>query len=119
MSVINRTAGLDSYMQKHRDAYYGLLQETRNTSDWRAWLAFFLEGVAEVASEAAGTAGEINTLRESLREQLHAATGRRAGNALRLLEHLFRNPGVSVETVRRRMLRGEPHRRRRSTSPTT
>ena len=89
------------FLKQHRETYYRLLQETRTSSNWRQWLAFFLEGVATVATEAAESAGKINMLRDELRDRIHAQMGRRAGNALRLLDHLFRSPGVTVDVVRR------------------
>ncbi len=90
---------LSLFFKQHRETYYRLLQETRTAGNWRAWLTFFLEGVATVATEAADTAARINSLRETMRQQLHISMGRRAGNALKLLDHLFQNPSVTVERV--------------------
>lgn len=99
---------LSLYLKQNRDTYYRLLQETRTAGNWRAWLSFFLEGIAVVAGEAADTAAGINALRDALRGQLHAATGRRAGNALRLLDHLFHHPSATVEGVRQVLDTSQP-----------
>lgn len=98
---------LSLYFKQHRDSYYDLLQQARTRSNWRDWLAFFLEGVAIVAREASQTADKINDLREELHRQVHT-TGRRTSNALRLLDHLFRSPGVTVETVRHALGTSQP-----------
>jgi Fic family protein len=97
---------LSLYLKQHRETYYELLQQTRTAGNWRDWLAFFLQGIATVAREAAETAGRINALREEWRQKLHES--RRAGNALRLLDHLFTSPGVSVEAVRQAMGTSQP-----------
>ena len=99
---------LSLYLKQNRDTYYRLLQETRTAGNWRAWLSFFLEGVAVVATEAADTAARINALRDTLRDRLQAATGRRASNALRLLDHLFRSPSVTVESARQILDTSQP-----------
>ena len=98
---------LSLYFKEHRQAYYDLLQSTRTGSDWRPWLAFFLEGVAQVARGASETAARIHALREELREQLQA-TGRRSTNSLILLDQLFRQPGVTVATVQRIISTSQP-----------
>lgn len=98
---------LSLYFKQNRDTYYRLLQETRTTENWRDWLAFFLEGIAVVAREAAETASKINTLREELRQRLQAG-GMRTGHALRLLDHLFTSPQVSVQSVGRLIEGSQP-----------
>jgi Fic family protein len=90
---------LSLYFKQHRQVYYELLQETRTTGGWRRWLAFFLEGVAQIAREASDTAAKIHVLREDLRKELQAS-GRRSTHALRLLDQLFRQPAVTVSSVK-------------------
>jgi Fic family protein len=99
---------LSLFLKRHRDTYYRLLQETRVTGNWRGWLSFFLEGVTSVASEAADTAHRINALRDTLRRNMHDTMGRRAGNALRLLDDLFRAPGVTVDGARQVLGTSQP-----------
>ena len=91
---------LSHYFKKYRQAYYELLQATRDAGDWESWLAFFLKGVTEVSKEAADTARRILALRENHRTLIADRLGRAAGNGHRVLEHLFRHPIVSVNEVR-------------------
>ncbi len=43
---------LSIYLKEHRDVYYDRLQAIRDRGEWEAWLAFFVDGVVEVADEA-------------------------------------------------------------------
>jgi hypothetical protein len=44
------------YLEINRNQYYDLLQRVRTEGAWEDWLAFFLEGGAGAAQEAADTA---------------------------------------------------------------
>lgn len=90
---------LSIFFKRHRQDYYDRLQAVRENGDWEGWLAFFLEGVAEVSSEATQTAREIVALRETMRTRISENLGRRAASALVLLEALFERPIVNVHAV--------------------
>ncbi len=90
---------LSIFFKRHRQDYYDRLQAIREKGEWEEWLAFFLEGVAEVSNEATVTARRIVQLREEERARMGQDLGRRAGVGLQLLEHLFRNPVVNVKRV--------------------
>ena len=93
------TLYLSHYFARNRLLYYDLLQSVRDTGDWEGWLRFFLQGVAEVAGEAADTVRQIQLLRERDRDAVTETFGRAAGNGLRVLERLYRHPYVNVTTV--------------------
>lgn len=86
---------LSIYLKKYRDVYYDRLQAVRDHGEWEEWLAFFVDGVIDVADEAYETASEILALRERDRGQL-VQLGRRAGTAIQLLDFLFRQPVITV-----------------------
>ena len=100
---------LSLYFKRNRSAYYRLLNDTRHTGDWEAWLEFFLEGVREVAEGAVAMARSASdTIRED-RSRI-GGMGRRAGSALRVhqslverpvgdIRHLVRRTGLSAPTV--------------------
>ncbi|HEX6999491.1 MAG TPA: Fic family protein, partial [Gammaproteobacteria bacterium] len=90
---------LSYYFKRHRQAYYEHLQAIRDSGDWESWLAFFLEGVAEVSAQATDTARAILSLREAHRAQITDQLGRAAGNGHRVLELLYQRPIVSVGDV--------------------
>lgn len=89
------------FFKKHRDEYVDRLQAIRDDGGWEDWLAFFLDGVAHAADEATHLARRIVALREHDRDRIAAGFGRRAANAQRLLDDLFRQPVVSAKTVER------------------
>ena len=91
---------LSHYFKQHRQEYYDRLQAVREGGDWEAWIAFFLRGVTEVSAQATETARRILSLRETLRERITAHLGGAAGNGLRVLEHLFRRPIISVNEIK-------------------
>ena len=90
---------LSYYFKRHRTTYYERLQAVRDTGDWESWLAFFLQGVAEVSAQATETARRILALREDHRALITEQFGRAAGNGHRLLETLYERPIVSVNNV--------------------
>ncbi len=91
---------LSYYFKRHRTAYYEHLQAVRDRGDWEGWLAFFLQGVAEVSAQATDTARRILALREQHRALITEHLGRAAGNGHRVLEHLYERPIVTVDQVR-------------------
>jgi Fic family protein len=91
---------LSHYFKHHRQEYYERLQAVRDGGDWEGWLAFFLQGVAEVSAQAAETARRILVLREEHRAAVTEHLGRAAGNGHRVLEKLYERPIVSVAHIR-------------------
>lgn len=82
---------LSLHFKRNRSTYYQLLNDTRHTGDWEAWLRFFLEGVREVAEAAVATARSASdTIRED-RSRI-GRLGRRAGSALRVHQSLVQRP---------------------------
>lgn len=82
---------LSAYIDAHKSDYYDLLQRVRTHGDWNAWLRFFLQGVAGVATAAGQQAKELHRLREEFR-----ALMRDKPNALVVLDELFFNPYMSI-----------------------
>ena len=82
---------LSLYFKHNRSTYYQLLNDTRHSGDWEAWLRFFLEGVREVAEAAVATA---RTASETIRDDRSriGLQGRRAGSALRVHHSLVERP---------------------------
>ena len=86
---------LSLYFKRNRSTYYQLLNDTRHTGDWEAWLRFFLDGVREVAESAVATARSVSdTIRED-RSRI-GRLGRRAGSALRIHQSLVERPAGDI-----------------------
>jgi Fic family protein len=90
---------LSYFFKKNRTEYYDRLQAVRDSGQWENWLKFFLKGVGEVAEEATATARKIVQLREQHRRLVTDNFGRSTSRALTLLEHLYRQPVVSVAGI--------------------
>ncbi len=90
---------LSYFFKRHRQTYYDRLQAVRDHGDWEGWLAFFLDGVAEVSAQATETARRILQMREAHRDAIAQNMGYAAGKGHRVLEALFERPIVSVKDV--------------------
>jgi Fic family protein len=93
---------LSLFFKSHRSHYYDLLQQVRLKGDWEAWLAFFLEGVAETSTQAASAAREILSLFENDRRKIEAL-GRPAASALRVHQLFQTKPIVSAPVAASRL----------------
>lgn len=94
---------LSAYIDSHKSDYYDLLQRVRTHGDWNAWLRFFLQGVAEVATAAGQQAQELHRLRETYRAML-----RDKPNALIVLDELFFNPYMSIAKADKVLSKSHP-----------
>ena len=92
---------LSLYFKRNRGTYYQLLNDTRRTGDWEAWLRFFLEGVREVAEAAVATARSASETIRQDRLQI-GRQGRRAGSALRVHQSLVERPIGGIPNLARR-----------------
>ena len=91
---------ISHYLKQNRQEYYDRLQAVRTDGRWEEWLAFFLRGVEEVATEANSRAKRILELREEHRTVL-AGEGRSSGNLLLALDVLFQQPLVTARMLER------------------
>lgn len=86
---------LSLYLKQNRDTYYRLLQEVRERGAWEAWLEFFLDGVAQTANQAFGTANRIVELFQADRARISSQADAPA-SALRLHDVLKTSPFLSA-----------------------
>ena len=86
------------YLKTNRIQYYNLLQRVRTEGAWEDWLAFFLDGIAGAAQEAADSAERTLSLFAKDREKIQKL-GRGAPSALRVQELMQRKPFVRIRTA--------------------
>jgi Fic family protein len=98
---------LSLHFKTHRQAYYDLLQRVRQTGDWEAWLAFFLDGIVSTADQAVEAAQRILRLFADDRKRIEAL-GRPAGSALRLHQLLLERPILSATIAAKRLALSVP-----------
>jgi Fic family protein len=89
---------MSEYLKRNRDTYFDLLHRYHNFGEVDEWIRFFLQGIKEVAGEAAEVSYAITILRDKDRARI-ATLNRSAENGLKVLEYLYRTPIVSVAIV--------------------
>lgn len=89
---------LSLHFKTHRQLYYDLLQDVRLKGDWERWCEFFLDGVAETATQAANDAKKIIDLLERDRKSI-SQIGKAAKSALKIHEYLLKKPYLSITKV--------------------
>ncbi len=87
---------LSLFLKRHRQEYYRLLDHVRQTGDWEAWLAFFLEGVETTAEGAVETARQLHGIFRRDYDRISAVAGRRTGSTLQVHEVLKAKLVVSI-----------------------
>jgi Fic family protein len=90
---------LSAYFEKDKFLYYDNLMRVREKSDMIQWLKYFLVGIAQTSEDAVETLSKILDLKDKLEKEIRKNWGKRTNNALILLNHLFKDPVVSVRSV--------------------
>jgi len=85
---------LSVYFERRRDDYYRLLMSVTTHGDWRAWIAFFLRGVADQARDAVVRAKRLQDLQTEWRNALQRK--RASALVLRLADALFDRPILTI-----------------------
>lgn len=89
---------LSVFFKKHRQTYYQRLNQVRLTGDWEAWLLFFVDAVAETATQAVATARQLNALRATDKTRLNDL-GRLSASASQIIDALFQQPIASINKL--------------------
>ena len=85
---------LSAYFERDRQRYYDELLAVSVSCDWERWLRYFLTGVLSESSDVLARIRWLRDLQDSYRETLQ---DRRASTSdLRLVEHLFGSPIITV-----------------------
>jgi Fic family protein len=93
---------LSGYLKQHQAEYYRRLSNVRVEGDWEGWVNFFLEGVAQAASEAERNIVTIASLLTADRRRLLAAP-KASPASYRLFELLPMMPRFTIEQVRQKL----------------
>jgi len=89
---------LSVFFKKHRQVYYDRLQQVRITGDWESWLLFFVDAIAETATQAVATAQQLNKLRNEHRTAL-SDLGRMSVSTRKVLDVMFEFPIANINTI--------------------
>jgi len=86
---------LSAYLERRRSDYYDRLQAVRERGEMHEWLAFFLSGVTEQATDAVNRAERLVDLRETYRQRL---VGDRS-SAIEVVDLVFQNPVLTTTRI--------------------
>lgn len=89
---------LSAFFDRFRDDYYARLLAVSKQGDWRSWIEFFLRGVINQSKDAISDARRIIELHEKYKQRLEA-TKKIPESAHRLIEELFSNPVLSINSM--------------------
>jgi len=89
---------LSDYFEKNRNSYYDALSRIRESNDLIHWVKFFLNGIIRTAENGKETFIKIMNLKNGVDHKI-ITLGRKAENAKKLMELLYRKPIVSVKDV--------------------
>lgn len=90
---------LSAFFEKNKGLYYDNLTFVRTRNDMQQWLKYFLVGVEETATQASNTLSRILQLKISTEKTIGDHFGRRAPVGYLLLNHLFKEPVISVDAA--------------------
>lgn len=88
---------LSRYIIRHKESYYNLLQTTRDTDDWEAWLLFILKGIEEVSQETITLIEELKTLMQVYKNGIRTKLPKIYSQGL--LNNLFSHPYTKIGFV--------------------
>lgn len=93
---------LSDFFERNRSSYYDALMRVRQSGDLIHWIRFFLKGVEETSTKGRDTFQKILVLRTEI-EQKILGLGKRAPNARRALNLLYRKPVVVASDLEREL----------------
>ena len=88
---------LSSYIIKHKDLYYELLQKVRTEAAWENWIIFILKGIEETATETIRKVKAIKELLDTTIEEVKSEAPKIYSKEL--VETLFENPYCRIEFI--------------------
>ena len=89
---------LSDFMENNRSRYYEKLTVAREQSDINQWFKFFLTGIIETSKKGIKTFDDIMNLQKENDFQIQKL-GSRAGNAQKIINHLYQKPIINAENV--------------------
>ena len=89
------------FFKANRQRYYDLLNETRFTGDWEAWLDFFADAVIETANQAIDTANRLLKMAANDRQRL-GRLKRISGSANRIHQAMMERPVMTSKLLQKK-----------------
>lgn len=91
---------LSLYFKANREAYYDHLQSVRETGNWEAWIAFFLNGVIDTSNQATDAAQRIIKLFNTDLMQINNS-GQSTAATLLIYNYLKLHPLANTDKIKK------------------
>lgn len=88
---------LSRFINRNKQDYYRLLQQTRNEKHWEAWLCFMLDGVIETAKQTQTLIADIKTIMQHYKVVMKKESPTIYRHEL--LNNLFKYPYTKIDFV--------------------
>ncbi len=88
---------LSGYIIRHRQEYYKLLQQTRDTQSWEAWILYMLDAVEETSRKEVELIKKIKELMLSLKQRIRSQFPKLYSQDL--INNLFRYPYTKINLI--------------------
>lgn len=89
---------LSRYINHNKGRYYRLLQETRNTGEWEAWILYILDAVEQTSLQTTTLVREIKSLMASHKHTIRKGLPKIYSQDL--INSLFRHPYTKIEYIK-------------------
>jgi Fic family protein len=86
---------LSRYIINHKNDYYRLLQQVRQTGEWEAWIIYMLDGIEQTANESIVLISNIKTLMQQYKQSIRTTLPKMYSQDL--LNNLFKYPYTKIE----------------------
>jgi Fic family protein len=86
---------LSGFVVRHKQDYYQLLQQVRDTGNWEDWILFNLKGVEQTAQQSIALVTQMNGLMLQYKHQIRLKLPTLYSQDL--INHLFRHPYTKVD----------------------
>ncbi len=88
---------LSRYINQHKNEYYRLLQEVRDTQKWHNWLVWMINGITDTASQTTQLVQDIAQVMQHTKQRLRTQAPKIYTQDL--INNLFRHPYTKIEFV--------------------
>ena len=92
---------VSEYFDRDKDRYCDLLYRISTDGAWTEWIAYCLEGVADLAAKTVERCDRLRELRDEYRERVDQTKGN--VRLHRIVEDLFKTPVVRVADLPQRL----------------
>lgn len=90
---------LSRYIIQHKNDYYRMLQQVRETSEWEEWILYMLTGIEQTALESITLIGSIKKLMQQYKQTIRNELPKLYSQDL--LNNLFKYPYTKIEFLER------------------